>query len=108
MKTYEATGEESEFSWAMSRYYNDTVACMGALQIAPVLLHSLVFSGYCPYSPTKEHRFVHSAITKKGRSLKVLFERLHRAASPTEAGWDENETLKSVRFASYQLRDFPN
>ena len=36
----EAIGKESDFAWAMSRYYDDTVACMGALQVFPVFLHS--------------------------------------------------------------------
>ena len=33
-------GEEPSFSSAMSRYYDDTVACMGALQIVPTFLQS--------------------------------------------------------------------
>ncbi len=34
------SGEEPDFSWALSRYYDDTVTCMGALQIVPAFLQS--------------------------------------------------------------------
>ena len=36
-------------------------------------------------------------ITNKGRALNILFERLQRAANSKHEGWNEEESLKSVR-----------
>ncbi|KAL8762520.1 MAG: hypothetical protein Q9184_001480 [Pyrenodesmia sp. 2 TL-2023] len=63
----------------MSRYYDDTVRLMGALQIIPKFMQ----------------HFVHSIITNKGHALNTLFERLHRAVDVEHADWEEKETLKS-------------
>lgn len=96
LETDESSGEEPGFLSAMSRYYDDTVACMGALQIVPVFAQSQVFLLDSPAdSLLNLGSFVHSIITKKGRALNVLFERLHRAAD-SQDGWKEDGVLKSV------------
>ena len=43
---------------------------------------------------------MHSMITNKGRALKVLFERLHRAAYSEQDEWKEEKALRSVSSAS--------
>ena len=50
----------------------------------------------------RQDRFVYSIITKKGRALNILFERLRRAADRERNEWKEDEALKSVS-ALYQL-----
>ncbi|CAD6592998.1 MAG: hypothetical protein ASARMPREDX12_006647 [Alectoria sarmentosa] len=72
--------QEPIFASAMSRYYDNTVTCMGAMQILPAILQP----------------FAHSMITSKGHALKILFERLSQAADSKQDGWREDETLKSV------------
>ena len=35
------SADEPDFAWAMSQYYNDTIACMGMLQVVPTFLKRL-------------------------------------------------------------------
>ena len=37
------SGSEPKFASAMSQYYQDTVACMGAFQVLPTILHPWTF-----------------------------------------------------------------
>lgn len=72
--------DETEFSWAMSQYYDDTIACMGALQAVPSFLR----------------RSTYNLITKRGRSLDVLLSRLLKAVAPDQDAWGEDDHLKSI------------
>ena len=92
----------------MSRYYDDTVACMGALQIVPVFAQSRVFLLIDNSFDFLLNlgSFVHSIITKKGHALNVLFERLHRAADSNHDGWKEDAVLKSVFLTSTSVTIF--
>ena len=35
------SAEEPDFAWAMSQYYEDTITCMGMLQVVPSFLKRL-------------------------------------------------------------------
>ena len=44
------------------------------------------------------HRILYRLLTKNGRALDVLTDRLHRAASLEAGAWDEEPELKSVTY----------
>ncbi|KAL9123111.1 MAG: hypothetical protein Q9187_000340 [Circinaria calcarea] len=72
--------EEPEFASAMLCYYKDVIACMGALQLVPSFMKSIVYS----------------LLTKNGRALQVLFTRLSDVMGPGQCNWDEDENLKPM------------
>ncbi|MCJ1454854.1 hypothetical protein MMC28_005207 [Mycoblastus sanguinarius] len=72
--------DETEFSWALSQYYDDTIACMGTLSAVPSFLR----------------RFTYNLITKRGRSLDVLLSRLLKSVAPNQGAWREEDSLKSI------------
>ncbi|MCJ1461139.1 hypothetical protein MMC28_011521 [Mycoblastus sanguinarius] len=72
--------EEPEFSSALRGFYQDVMACAGALQVVPSFMAF----------------FVHSLITKRGRALNTIFKRLHRVMDPKHNEVKEKETLGSM------------
>ena len=90
--------EESDFSFAMSQYYNDTIACMGALQIAPSFMKSYVEHDILTFHGIiiDFYSFVYSLITRKGRALDILLTRMLDAVDPKHSNWEENENLRRV------------
>ncbi|MCJ1475924.1 hypothetical protein MMC13_004588 [Lambiella insularis] len=76
----EELSAEPEFSSNLLRFYQDVIACMGALQVVPAFL-----SG-----------FIYRVITKKGKALSFLFKRLNQTISKEKDGWHEKESLKPL------------
>ena len=88
--------EEPDFSFAMSRYYDDTIACMGALQIVPGFMKAYVSDYTFDEQIIHTCSFVYSLITRKGQALDILLTRMLDAVDPNLNKWEESEDLRSV------------
>ncbi|KAI9924226.1 hypothetical protein MW887_007176 [Aspergillus wentii] len=74
---------DPEFADALLRYSQDMVSCMAAFQVTPGFLSPLV----------------HSIITRRGRAMHLIQNRLMDIMGPDRQDWDELENLKQYTIA---------